>query len=60
MSIHFEAIPLPTPLAWYCHHLPRGYLKLVTIYSQITETILPFLFFIPIRGVRIVAFLNQV
>ncbi|XP_044736039.1 lipase maturation factor 2-like isoform X2 [Chrysoperla carnea] len=58
-NIHFESIALPTPLAWYCHHFPKWWLRLVVIYSQVTEGALPFLFFVPIRGVRIVGFLNQ-
>ena len=24
---HFQTQPLPTPLAWYAHHLPRAYSK---------------------------------
>jgi hypothetical protein len=27
MTFHFETQPLPTPLAWYAHHLPQATLK---------------------------------
>ena len=51
---HFQTQPLPTPLAWYAHHLPRGVLKASTAATLIIELGLPFLIFCP-RRLRFVA-----
>lgn len=42
------------------HHCPVWFLKLGTVYAQVVEQVLPFLFFFPLRSVRIVGFYNQV
>ncbi|KDR11021.1 lipase maturation factor 2-like [Zootermopsis nevadensis] len=60
LSIHFESQCIPTPLAWYAHHLPRWLLKLSTAFTFVVEIGLPHLFFFPVRSVRIVAFFLQV
>lgn len=59
LNVHFESQPLPTNVAWYMHHLPTWFLKLGTVYAQIVEQLLPFLFFFPLRSVRIVGFFHQ-
>jgi predicted DCC family thiol-disulfide oxidoreductase YuxK len=51
---HFQTQPLPTPLAWYAHHLPRGVLKASTAATFVIELGLPFLIFCP-RRLRFVA-----
>ncbi|CAH1981690.1 unnamed protein product [Acanthoscelides obtectus] len=56
---HFETMPLPSPLSWYSHHIPQWYLRLVQVYANLCEIFLPFLFFIPIRSVRITGFVFQ-
>lgn len=58
--MYFESQCIPTPLAWYAHHLPQWYLKLNTVFANISELVVPFLFFFPIRKIRIVAFYWQV
>ncbi|KAL0280572.1 UNVERIFIED_CONTAM: hypothetical protein PYX00_001831 [Menopon gallinae] len=60
LEVHFESQPLPTPLAWYAHHLPNWFLKLGVVYTHIVEQIVPFFFFFPIRYVRLTAFFCQV
>jgi hypothetical protein len=60
LSIHFESQCIPTSLAWYAHHLPVWFLKLVTVATFIVEIGLPPLFFCPVRSVRIVNFFLQV
>nr|CAD7409137.1 unnamed protein product [Timema cristinae] len=52
LSVHFESQCLPTPLAWYAHHLPEWFLKLCTAHASIMEVGLPILFFFPNRFVR--------
>ena len=54
LSYHFQTQPLPTPLAWYAHHLPQGVLKASTAATFVIELGLPFLIFCP-RRLRFVA-----
>lgn len=53
---HFLTLPLPTNMAFYSYYLSDGWLKLTTIYVQITELLIVWLFFAPIRSLRILAF----
>jgi hypothetical protein len=56
---HFETLPLPTNLAFYAFYLPEGFLKLTTIYVNLSELLCPWLFFAPVRSLRIFAFYWQ-
>jgi predicted DCC family thiol-disulfide oxidoreductase YuxK len=49
LSYHFLTQPLPTPLAWYAHHLPPPLLKFATGGTLFIELVLPFLIFCPRR-----------
>ncbi len=49
LEYHFETQPLPTPLAWYTHHLPDNLLMLATALTLIIEIVLVFLIFGPRR-----------
>jgi len=60
LNIHFESQCIPTPLAWYAHHLPTWFLRLSTVASNVIELAVPLLFFFPNRKVRIIAFYLQV
>jgi hypothetical protein len=53
---HMLTVPLPTNLAFYSYYLSDGWLKLTTIYVQISELLVVWLFFAPIRSLRILAF----
>jgi Lipase maturation factor len=57
---HLVTLPLPTNLAFYSYYLPDGYLKLTTIFVHLSELLCPWLFFAPVRSVRIFAFYWQV
>lgn len=59
LNIHFESQCIPTPLAWYAHHLPTWFLRLSTVLTNVIELAIPFLFFFPNRKVRIMAFYTQ-
>jgi hypothetical protein len=59
-SYYFESLPLPSPLSWYFHHIPVWYLKLFAVIANVCEIGLPFLFFVPIRAVRITSFIIQI
>jgi predicted DCC family thiol-disulfide oxidoreductase YuxK len=54
LSYYFQTQPLPTPLAWYAHHLPQGILTASTAATFVIELGLPFLIFCP-RRLRFVA-----
>ncbi|KAJ8964087.1 hypothetical protein NQ314_005141 [Rhamnusium bicolor] len=53
-------MPLPSPLSWYSHHLPHWFLSLVQVFANVSEIILPFLFLVPIRSVRMTSFVFQI
>lgn len=54
LSYYFQTEPLPTPLAWYAHHLPQAVLIASTLATLIIEVGLPVLIFFP-RRLRFVA-----
>lgn len=60
MFYHFESQCIPTPAAWYAHHLPQWLLKLGVVGTFVIEIAVPFLFFIPNAGIKLVAFWLQV
>jgi predicted DCC family thiol-disulfide oxidoreductase YuxK len=49
LSYHFETQPLPTPLAWYLHHLPESVLIAGTALTLLIEIVLVFFVFAPRR-----------
>ncbi len=49
LSYHYETQPLPTPLAWYAHHLPDWFHGICVGGIFFIELIVPFLMFIPRR-----------
>ena len=53
LRYHFETQPLPTPLAWYAHHLPDTVLTTLTASTLIIELALPFFIIMP-RNIRFV------
>lgn len=60
LNYHFESQCIPTPLAWYAHHLPPWLLNLGVTATFLIEIVIPFLFFAPIRHLRKFAFYTQV
>ncbi|MFI4922922.1 MAG: lipase maturation factor family protein [Burkholderiales bacterium] len=54
LSFHFQTQPLPTPLAWYAHHLPQSALLAATAVTFVIELVLPFFIFLP-RRLRFIA-----
>lgn len=54
LSYYFYTQPLPTPLAWYVHHLPQGILTAATAGTLLIELFVPFLIFFP-RQLRFIA-----
>nr|XP_023672544.1 lipase maturation factor 2-like isoform X1 [Paramormyrops kingsleyae] len=60
LTYHYETQCIPSPLAWYAHQLPVWFQKLSIVGTFIIEIPVPFLFFAPIRRLRIFAFYVQV
>ncbi|XP_074083253.1 lipase maturation factor 2 [Macrotis lagotis] len=60
LTYHYETQCLPTPLAWYAHHLPVWLHKLSVVATFLIEIAVPVLFFAPIRRLRLAAFYCQV
>ncbi|KAJ8387356.1 hypothetical protein AAFF_G00157330 [Aldrovandia affinis] len=60
LTYHYETQCIPTPLAWYAHQLPVWLHKLSVVGTFVIEIAVPFLFFSPIRRLRLGAFYMQV
>ncbi|XP_074660631.1 lipase maturation factor 2-like isoform X2 [Tubulanus polymorphus] len=56
---HYESQCIPTPLAWYAHQFPEWFQKLGVAIVFVIEIIVPFLFFVPFRSLRIFSFYAQ-
>lgn len=52
-------MPLPTNLAFHAFYLPVGFLKLTTVFVNLSELLCPWLFFAPVRSLRIFSFYWQ-
>lgn len=51
LTLHYETQPLPTPMAWYAHHLPDGFQRVSCAIMFAIELFLPWFVFGP-RGAR--------
>ncbi|XP_036376309.1 lipase maturation factor 2a [Megalops cyprinoides] len=60
LTYHYETQCIPTPLAWFAHQLPVWFQKLSVVGTFVIEIAFPFLFFAPIRCLRLGAFYLQV
>eukprot|EP00794_Sanderia_malayensis_P009003 gene9003-9965_t len=60
LNYHYESQCIPTSLAWYAHQLPDWFQRLSVALMFVIEIPIPFLFFFPLRSVRIFAFFAQV
>ncbi|MBN4066756.1 lipase maturation factor family protein [Simkania negevensis] len=47
LQIHFETQPLPNPLSWYAHRLPRNILRFLAYSTIIVEVVIPFFIILP-------------
>ncbi|KAM6936764.1 lipase maturation factor 2a [Xenentodon cancila] len=60
LTYHYETQCIPTPLAWFAHQLPVWWQKLCVVSTFVIEIAVPFLFFSPLRRLRLGAFYLQV
>ncbi len=54
LQFHYETQPLPTPLAFWAHHLPLWVQKLSLYFTFFVELVVPFFYFAP-RRLRLLA-----
>jgi Lipase maturation factor len=47
MDFHHETQPMPNPLSWWFHHLPRPLHRLETVGNFVAQLVLPFGLFLP-------------
>ena len=47
LDVFFETQPMPNPLSWYMHHLPKRVLHGGVAFNHFVELIVPFAFFLP-------------
>jgi hypothetical protein len=47
LDYFFETQPMPNPLSWYMHHLPRQILHGGVAFNHFVELVVPFGFFLP-------------
>lgn len=59
LEYHYETQPIPTPLAWYVHHLPPWFHKFSVLGTFFTELVAPLLIFAP-RPFRMIGGLSMV
>lgn len=52
MQYHYETQPIPTPLAWYAHHLPKWIQQASVVGMFASELVAPFFIFCP-RVIRL-------
>ncbi|XP_022089233.1 lipase maturation factor 2-like [Acanthaster planci] len=57
---HYESQCIPTPLAWYAHQLPQWFQKLSVAMVYLIECATPFLFFVPVRNLRLFSWFSQI
>ncbi|XP_006876451.1 PREDICTED: lipase maturation factor 2 [Chrysochloris asiatica] len=60
LTYHYETQCLPTPAAWFAHHLPAWLHRLSVASTFLIEIAMPLLFFAPLRRLRLAAFYSQV
>jgi len=61
LDYYFETQPMPNPLSWYFHWLPRGVLHGGVAFNHVVELVVPFGYFLPqpiagIAGLITIAF----
>jgi hypothetical protein len=47
LSYHHETQPMPNPLSWWFHHLPRGFHRVEVLGNHVAQLVVPFLLFAP-------------
>ena len=47
LTYHHETQPMPNPLSWYFHHLPRSFHRFEVLGNHIAQLVMPFGLFLP-------------
>ncbi|CAE7660391.1 Lmf1 [Symbiodinium pilosum] len=57
---HYFTQPIPNPLSWYMHHLPKSFHKIEVALTFVEQLVLPFAMLVPMRIFRVPAALLEV
>ena len=47
LDYHHETQPMPNPLSWYAHRLPRAFHRIEVLGNYVAQLVAPFLLFLP-------------
>jgi hypothetical protein len=47
LDYHHETQPMPNPLSWYAHHLPKRFHRLEVLGNHVAQLVVPFGLFLP-------------
>jgi hypothetical protein len=47
MDYHYETQPMPNPMSWFAHYMPKWWHKIEVLGNHFTELIVPFFYFCP-------------
>ena len=47
LDYHYETQPMPNPLSWYAHHLPKPFHRVEVLGNHVVELAVSFLYFAP-------------
>ncbi|MDY6779681.1 MAG: lipase maturation factor family protein, partial [Halobacteria archaeon] len=47
LDYHYETQPMPNPVSWFAHHLPKAVHRGGVLFNHVVELVVPFLYFAP-------------
>jgi hypothetical protein len=47
LQIHYQTQPMPNPLSWYFHHMPKLFHKFCVLFTHFVELVVPWGYFLP-------------
>ncbi len=47
LFFYYQTQPMPNPLSWYFHHLPKVFHRMSVLFTHFVEVIVPFFYFAP-------------
>eukprot|EP00041_Stephanoeca_diplocostata_P026309 m.706640 g.706640 ORF g.706640 m.706640 type:complete len:820 (+) comp22934_c0_seq10:347-2806(+) len=53
LTVHYESQCIPTPAAWYLHHLPRWFHEVSVHFTYLIEIVVPFAYFVPVPAIQV-------
>lgn len=47
LEVHYQTQPMPNPLSWYFHHMPRLFHRFCVLFTHFVELVVPWGYFLP-------------